>query len=59
MSDLAAQTRAALDAAVAAIGGAPRKGQIEMAEAVSSALTDRHQVHRHDLLILRESLPRR
>jgi ATP-dependent DNA helicase DinG len=44
MSDLAAQTRAALDAAVAAIGGAPRKGQIEMAEAVSSALTDRHHL---------------
>jgi len=35
MSDLAAKTRAALDAAVAAIGGAPRKGQIEMAEAVT------------------------
>lgn len=44
MSDLAAKTRAALDAAVAAIGGAPRKGQIEMAEAVSSALTDRHHL---------------
>ena len=44
MSDLAAQTRAALDAAIAAIGGAPRKGQIEMAEAVSSALTDRHHL---------------
>ncbi len=44
MSDLAAKTRAALDAAVAAIGGAPRKGQIEMAEAVSSALTDQHHL---------------
>jgi ATP-dependent DNA helicase DinG len=44
MSDLAAKTRAALDAAVAAIGGAPRKGQIEMAEAVTSALTDRHHL---------------
>jgi ATP-dependent DNA helicase DinG len=44
MSDLTAKTRAALDAAVAAIGGAPRKGQIEMAEAVSSALTDRHHL---------------
>ena len=44
MSDLTAKTRSALDAAVAAIGGAPRKGQIEMAEAVSSALTDRHHL---------------
>ena len=44
MSDLTAKTRSALDAAVAAIGGASRKGQIEMAEAVSSALTDRHHL---------------
>ena len=28
MSDLSAQVRKALDAAVAAIGGAPREGQI-------------------------------
>ena len=44
MSDLSARVRAALDAAVAAIGGAPREGQIEMAEAVASALTDRHHL---------------
>ena len=44
MSDLSAQVRKALDAAVAAIGGAPRDGQIEMAEAVANALTDRHHL---------------
>ena len=44
MSDLSARVRAALDAAVAAIGGAPREGQIEIAEAVASALTDRHHL---------------
>ena len=44
MSELSAQVRAALDAAVAAIGGAPREGQIEMAEAVANALTDRHHL---------------
>jgi ATP-dependent DNA helicase DinG len=44
MSDLSAQVRKALDAAVAAIGGAPREGQIEMAEAVANALTDRHHL---------------
>ena len=44
MSDLSAKVRAALDAAVAAIGGAPREGQIEMAEAVANALTDRHHL---------------
>ena len=44
MSDLSAQVRNALDAAVAAIGGAPREGQIEMAEAVANALTDRHHL---------------
>ena len=44
MSDLLAQVRLALDAAVAAIGGAPREGQIEMAEAVANALTDRHHL---------------
>ena len=44
MSELSAQVRAALDAAVAAIGGKPREGQIEMAEAVANALTDRHHL---------------
>ena len=44
MSDLSAQVRKALDAAVAAIGGSPREGQIEMAEAVANALTDRHHL---------------
>ena len=44
MSDLSAQVRTALDAAVAAIGGKPREGQIEMAEAVANALTDRHHL---------------
>ena len=44
MSELSAQVRKALDAAVAAIGGAPRAGQIEMAEAVANALTDRHHL---------------
>ena len=44
MSDLSAQVRTALDAAIAAIGGKPREGQIEMAEAVANALTDRHHL---------------
>ena len=44
MSDLSAHVRKALDAAVAAIGGSPREGQIEMAEAVANALTDRHHL---------------
>jgi ATP-dependent DNA helicase DinG len=44
MSELSAQVRKALDAAVAAIGGSPREGQIEMAEAVANALTDRHHL---------------
>ncbi len=44
MSDLTSQVRAALDAAVSAIGGAPREGQIEMAEAVANALQDRHHL---------------
>ena len=39
-----AQVRRALDAAVAAIGGQPREGQIEMAEAVANALADRHHL---------------
>jgi len=44
MSDLSAKVREALDAAITAIGGAPREGQIEMAEAVANALTDRHHL---------------
>lgn len=36
--------RSALDAAVEAIGGQPREGQIEMAEAVANALSDRHHL---------------
>jgi ATP-dependent DNA helicase DinG len=44
MSELSAQVRKALDAAVAAIGGSTREGQIEMAEAVANALTDRHHL---------------
>jgi hypothetical protein len=44
MSDLSAQVRKALDVAVEAIGGKPREGQIEMAEAVANALTDRHHL---------------
>ena len=44
MSELSAQVRKALDAAVTAIGGSPRDGQIEMAEAVANALTDRHHL---------------
>ena len=38
------QVRRALDAAVASIGGQPREGQIEMAEAVANALSDRHHL---------------
>ena len=44
MSELSAKVRTALDAAVAAIGGSAREGQIEMAEAVANALTDRHHL---------------
>ena len=44
MSELSAKVRSALDAAVAAIGGSPRDGQIEIAEAVANALTDRHHL---------------
>ncbi len=36
--------RKALDAAVEAIGGQPRAGQIEMAEAVANALSNRHHL---------------
>ena len=44
MSDMSNKVREALDVAVEAIGGAPREGQIEMAEAVANALTDRHHL---------------
>ena len=44
MSELSAKVRSALDAAVAAIGGSAREGQIEMAEAVANALTYRHHL---------------
>ena len=44
MSDYQAKVRSALDAAVKAIGGQPREGQIEMAEAVANALADRHHL---------------
>ena len=36
--------RNALDAAVSAINGSPREGQIAMAEAVANALSDRHHL---------------
>ena len=38
------KVRSALDAAISAIGGEPREGQIEMAEAVANALSDRHHL---------------
>ena len=44
MSEMSAEVRKALDAAISAIGGKPRDGQIEMAEAVANALTDRHHL---------------
>jgi len=44
VSDLSAQVRKALDAAIEAIGGTSREGQIEMAEAVANALSDRHHL---------------
>ncbi len=44
MSDMSAKVRRALDVAVEAIGGKPREGQIEMAEAVANALTNRHHL---------------
>ncbi len=44
MSDISQQVRKALDAAVEAIGGSAREGQIEMAEAVANALSDRHHL---------------
>ena len=44
MSEYSKKVRSALDAAVAAIGGSSRDGQIEMAEAVANALSDRHHL---------------
>jgi ATP-dependent DNA helicase DinG len=44
MSQYSKQVRSALDVAVTAIGGQPRLGQIEMAEAVANALNDRHHL---------------
>jgi len=44
VSDLSAKVRIALDAAVEAIGGSTREGQIEMAEAVANALSDQHHL---------------
>jgi len=44
MSDMSAKVRRALDVAIEAIGGSPREGQIEMAEAVANALTNRHHL---------------
>jgi ATP-dependent DNA helicase DinG len=44
MSELLDRVRLALDAAVEAIGGSTREGQIEMAEAVANALSDRHHL---------------
>ena len=41
---MSAEVRKALDAAITAIGGKARDGQIEMAEAVANALTDRHHL---------------
>lgn len=38
------KVRSALNAAVFAINGSPREGQIEMAEAVANALSDRHHL---------------
>ena len=44
MADHVTTMRKALDAAVVAIGGQVREGQIEMAEAVANALADRHHL---------------
>ncbi len=44
MSDLSSRVRSALSVAVEAIGGSDRDGQIEMAEAVANALSDRHHL---------------
>jgi ATP-dependent DNA helicase DinG len=44
VSEYSKKVRSALDVAVTAIGGEPRAGQIEMAEAVANALSDRHHL---------------
>ena len=44
MSDYSKQVLKALDVAVAAIGGSPRAGQIQMAQAVANALNNRHHL---------------
>jgi len=44
VSEYSKKVRSALDVAVTAIGGQPRDGQIEMAEAVANALSDRHHL---------------
>jgi ATP-dependent DNA helicase DinG len=44
VSEYSKKVRSALDVAVTAIGGQPRAGQIEMAEAVANALSDRHHL---------------
>jgi len=44
VSDYSKQVLKALDVAVAAIGGSPRAGQIEMAQAVANALNNRHHL---------------
>jgi ATP-dependent DNA helicase DinG len=44
VSEYSKKVRSALDVAVAAIGGQPRSGQIEMAEAVANALSNRHHL---------------
>ncbi len=43
-AELHAKVESALAAAVAAIGGRPRPGQIEMAKAVANALSDKHHL---------------
>jgi len=44
VSEYSKKVRSALDVAVAALGGQPRSGQIEMAEAVANALSNRHHL---------------
>ena len=43
-SELIRNVRQALSVAVAAVGGSERAGQVEMAEAVANALSDRHHL---------------
>ena len=43
-SELIRNVRQALSVAIAAIGGSERAGQVEMAEAVANALSDRHHL---------------